>query len=947
MQNRLSLILVFLLIVITQISYSQERYQLTGVVKDAQDSTGIPGASVVMVNQSDSLQKYNAITDVSGSFLVSSLLPGNYKLEISFISYLNHREELSISNQNISLSSIFLSQNVKQLKEISITGQAIPVQINGDTVQFNSDAFKVHSNATAEDLLKKMPGVTTDGNTVKVNGEEVKKILVDGKPFFSDDPTATLRNLPADIIGNVQVFDQQSDQSQFTGFKDGNEERTINLKTKTGMNVGTFGKAYAGYGTDDKYNSGFTYNMFNGSRRISLIGMSNNINQQNFSISDIMSVMSNSDNPRMGSPGGEGSSDFFTSQQNGMTNTNAIGLNYNDTWGRKIKVSGNYFFNYTDNKSNSSILRDYYTDNNLQYNQTSTGNTKNLNHKFNLKLEYFIDSLNKITISPRLIYQSNKSTTDLLGGTRIGENALTQINNSTLNKINAYNFSNDILFQHKFLKKGRTFSLNLNTQVNNSDNDGTYHSSTIYSDSASVSEIIDQQYVTEGTNKTLKANLSYTEPVSKKGQLMIHYKPSYSTNESEKKVSDLDVTREYSYVNTELSNTFENNYIIQRGGISYNQNTSIGLFSIGSDVQQAQLNGNQTYPETLETEKTFFNVLPNASYNYKSAKNFNLSLSYSASTKSPTVSQLQNSIDNSNALFVKSGNPYLGQAYENNFTFRTMKRLAEKEKHFVFFVRAAQTNDYIGNSTTLLSADTIIQNIVVNSGSQFTKPVNLDNYYSVNSFGAFGFPVKSIKSNLNFHVGYGLTNTPALINDQLNYALNNSFRGGFYLSSNISQNLDFTLGYNSNYGIVSNSSQNQSNSTYLSHIFTIKATYTLLDRIVFNSDLNQYYYTGLSSGYNQSFSLLNASIGYKLLKDRSVELKLAAYDLLNQNTSINRTITETYTEDSQTQVLNRYFMINLTYTFKKFKGSSTGPDQMKLPKGLPPPDSMPFSPPGR
>ncbi|MBI1307449.1 MAG: TonB-dependent receptor [Bacteroidetes bacterium] len=917
-------------------AFAQKSYQISGSVKDGQDSMPVTGAGVVLVNLTDTLQKTGTTSGADGFFVLNVNQSGKYRLEISFIGYADYKKEIFVNNQNVALRPVYLNSGSEQLNVVNIKVDVNPVQIKGDTVQFNAEAYKVNPDASAEDLIKKMPGVTSEGNTVKVNGEEVKKVLVDGKPFFSDDPTTTLKNVPADMIGSVQVFDQQSDQSLFTGIFDGNEEKTINLTTKKGMNVGKFGKIYTGYGTDNKNSSGFTLNSFNGPQRISLIGMSNNINQQNFNISDILSVMSNS-GQSSGRGAMRGSNNFMTGQQNGITNTNAIGLNYNDNWGKRIRVSGNYFFNNTDNNSISSVLRHYYTEDQLQYKQDDVSETKNLNHKANFKFEYFIDSANKITINPSLTLQSNSTNSKLTGETRSGENYISDLLNQTKTSARGFNFNNDILLQHRFSKIGRTISLNLNTQISNNKGDGSYTSVTQYADTSVTGITTDQQYTSDGKNSTIGANLSYTERVGKRAVLLFSYKPTITKSESERLVNNAGSAGQYTELDTVLSNTFKNTYITNRGGFTYNLKLTNSILTIGTDVQHAELSSAQEYPKSLSLDKSFFSVLPSFRYNYKSKKNFNFNASYQANTRSPSISQLQNNIDQSNSLFIKSGNPDLKQATENSFTIRTMKRLPAKSQHFMVFVRATQTANYVGNSTSILQSDTIINNVTLKRGSQFIVPVNVKGYYSLSSFGGFGFPVKIIKSNLNFNAGYTITNTPALINNQLNNALSQSYRFGFYLGSNISQNLDFSLSYNGSYNNVANSLQVQSNSSYLSHTLNARTNYIFLKKFVLNSDITEYLYTGLSSGYNKSYALWNASAGYKFLKNNALETKLVVYDLLNQNKSISRNITETYTEDNQTKVLNRYFMLSVTYTFKKFKNNAVGPQEIEFPKGMPPP----------
>jgi hypothetical protein len=222
--------------------------------------------------------------------------------------------------------------------------------------------------------------------------------------------------------------------------------------------------------------------------------------------------------------------------------------------------------------------------------------------------------------------------------------------------------------------------------------------------------------------------------------------------------------------------------------------------------------------------------------------------------------------------------------------------------------------------------------------------VNLNNYYSLKAFGVYSFPLRFIKSNFNINAGYAYSHTPALINDKLNYSNNNSINAGIYLSSNVSQSLDFSIAYNGSYNIVTNTAQKQSDNVYFNHTATLKINYILLKKVVINTDVNQMHYTGLTKNYNQDFILWNAYLGYKFLKDRSLEAKVSVYDILNQNKNISRTVTETYSEDSNTNTLKRYLMFTLTYTLKHFKNGSAAPEQMTFPKGMPPPGSMP--PPG-
>ncbi len=941
-------------ILVFTFSIQAQTYAVRGRIISKSDTVPLIGAIVKLTNIADTTKVSGVSADVNGNFEFNNVVPARYKLTTYYISYKNNQKFITVADKDVYTGTIAMETNASILKTVTVEGEQQRAEQKGDTTQFNANAYKTNPDATAEDLVKKMPGVTSDGTTVKVNGEEVKKVFVDGKPFFGDDPTAALKNLPADVIDKVQVFDKNSDQAQFTGFKDGDEQKAMNIITKPGRNIGQFGKIYGGAGTDDdaselKYNSGLTFNSFNAKRRFSVIGMSNNINQQNFNISDIMSVMSNSGQsggPGMGGPGSGGASNFMAGQQSGVATTTAAGLNYSDAWGKKVNVSGSYFFNQTDNLNTGTIARNYFTDNKLRYDQTSTSRTKNLNHKINFKLEYAIDTMNSITLTPRLTFQQNNATSDLMGTNRLPDSALflSQTENRTKALNTGYNFQNDLLLQHKFQKKGRTISFNINTQINNRAGNGSYYSSSIYNDSLTTSTVLDQQYTNESKSTTWGGNLSYTEPVGKFGQMMVTYRPSYTKNEADKTTNNNNGEGEYSVLDTALSNKYNNTYTSQRGGLSYRLNKPKATFMLGADVEQAVLSGNQTYPENFKLNRTFNNVLPTAMYSYKFSKTKNLNINYRTTTRSPSVTQLQNVIDISNPLLVKSGNADLKQTFENNLTVRLGLGNPMKAKNFFIFLMANQTNNYISNATYLIRSDTSLQGYTINRGSQLIKPVNLDNYYSLRTFGVYSFPLKPIKSNLNINAGYTYAHTPALIDNRINYSSNNAVSGGIYLSSNISTSLDFSIAYNGSYNTVKNTLQAQSNNAYFNHTATLKMNYILLKKVVFNTDVNQMYYTGLTKSYNQNYVLWNAYIGYKFLKNQSLEAKVSVYDILNQNRSISRSVTETYTEDSNTNVLKRYFMVTLTYTFKHFKNGSKEPEQMQFPKGMPPPGSMP--PPG-
>ncbi len=910
----------------------------------------LPGATI-KVTDKDSVFITGVITDADGNFTLSLAPDKAYILRFIYLGYADRFKPVPVTNQPVDLGKITLREESRLLKEVEVKTTQTRGEQKGDTTAFNAGAYKTNPDATAEDLVKKMPGVTSDNNGIKVNGENVQKILVDGKPFFGDDPSAALKNLPADIIDKVEVFDKLSDQAQFTGFNDGDQQKTINLVTKKGKNTGQFGKVYGGYGTDDRYNAGAALNSFKNKQRISLLLLSNNINQQNFSLADITGAMGSSASAQSSGGGrNNASSALLTAPQNGITATQSAGLNYSDEWSKKMLVSGSYFFNYTDNKNHSDTRRNYFTDNKLVNKQINDNQTFNQNHRFNFRFEYNIDSANKLTIVPSLSYQDNRANSTLIGSNTIFDNINLKSTNTRSGISNGgYDFSNSVLYQHKFHKAGRTISLNLGTQLSERNNNGDYNSQNLEGDSTFTE--LNQRYSTYGNTKKLSGSLTYTEPLSKYGQLQVSYNPSYTESRSDKKTNDYDpYSTAYDDFNSSLSNKYNNMYMTQRGGLSYKYRKDKLNLSFGADAQQADLSGHQTFPVAFNINQSFQNILPNAMLNYRFSKTKNLRVYYRTSTNIPGMAQLQNVIDISNPLQVKAGNPALKQTFENNLSVRLGGFNPQTSRNAMLFINGNYTDNYISNATSILQNDSVIQDYLVRGGSQLTRPVNLNGYYYLRGFFVYGFPVTAIKSNLNINGGLTYNHTPSLINGRLNYSNSYSSSGGVFIGSNVSEKLDFSLGYTGNYTTVNNSVQKQSDNSYFSHTATLKLNWIFYKGFVFNTELNQTLYNGLTQSFNQQYYLWNAYIGYKFLKNQALEAKVSVFDILNQNRSIGRNITGQYTEDYNTTVLKRYAMFTLTYTLKNFKnGSPPKQDDVLMPGrsfGPGPGNGMPPPPPG-
>ena len=931
MTLRYTALVLFLMITATG-AWAQNRSKVSGIIADSTDRTTLIGVNVILQQANDSTQRNGTVTDVEGRFTFTNVTPGTYILTYSYIGYATRQRRLQVRGADLDLGSLTLAPGATTLESVVVKGAAIQVEQKGDTIQYNASAFKTNRDAVAEDLIGKMPGITVDNTGVKAQGEAVQQVLVDGKVFFGDDANLALKNLPAEIIDKIEVFDRMSEQSQFTGFDDGNTRKTINIVTKKGKNQGQFGRIYAGVGEDGRYTAGGSINSFNGNRKLSLIGLSNNINQQNFSNEDLLGVSSSGGGQGgggnrgggggRGGNGGGGSSNFSVGAQGGISTTHSAGLNYMDKLGKKTEITASYFFNTVDNSNTTDLNRQYITqqDSGLVYQESSRTGSTNYNHRVNARIEHNIDTANSIVITPRFSYQQNDANSSLLGNYNSNDNSLqSSLTNSRRSDNSGYNLGNSLLYRHRFAKRGRSFSWNINTEANNRDGGSDLYSLNDY-ESDAASSLVDQHSVQATRGYTLSSDLSYTEPISKFSQVQVNYTPSYTNSKTDKETYNLGDEGTYNNLDTLLTNTFSNTYVSHRGGASYRFNNRKLNYMGGVNFQYAHLHSNQEFPYAFTVDRSFQQVLPQAMLNYKFSQNENLRVNYRTSTNAPSVSQLQNVIDNRNPLFLKTGNPDLSQDFNQSLTVRYSRTNTTTSTSTLFMLSGSLVSNYITNASYIATQDEVVNGIALTRGTQLSYPVNINGYRNARALFTYGTPISSIKVNLNLNSGVNYNRIPALINDARNLASNYALSQGVVLSSNISENFDFTLSTTANYTIVKNSLQKQADNNYYNQTSSLRLNWIFLKGFVFNTTANHTLYRGLSAAYDQSIWFWNAALGYKFLKDKSLEVKMNAFDILNQNNSISRNITETYIEDRQTNVLNRYYLVTLTYTLRNFKG---------------------------
>lgn len=912
--------------IFAQRSQTQPERKLTGIVIDGTINQPMIGANVQIKTLADSLLR-GAVTDGQGKFeIVRPDIP-QVKIEITFIGYEKISKVHNLRDAS-DLGRLVLMEDTKELGEVLIEGQVPVGEQRGDTTSFNANAFKTMENAQAEDLIRKMPGITMQGGQLQAQGEAVQKVLVDGREFFGSDPSIALRNLPADAIERVEVLDQRSDQSRLTGFDDGNYSKTINIILREDRKNGQFGRVYGGYGTDERYSGGGSLNFFNGDRRFSILGLTNNINQQNFSSQDLAGLSANSGGGGRGGRGGGrwgggGNNNFFVGNDIGIIATNALGLNYSDKWGKKVNFTGSYFFNNTNNTLRQITNEERIINESTSqfYQESLINNVENFNHRANARIEADLNDKNSIIITPSFSIQNNRTFSDrdalTLGNEGDSLSALRSISEA---ETKAFNISNNITYRYKFDKPRRTLSTDISTTWSNRDQLSDLEAaSRDFQRNQLDTTIQETDALNDGFN--YRVNLTFTEPLGEKGMGTFGYQVSNNKTLADQKTRVFN-EENLPVLDTALSNEFDNKFITQRLRSGYAYNNNGYSINLNLDYQFARLDNEAFFPEPGVFRRDFNNILPSANINYRNRESgFSWRIRYRTDTDEPSVNQLQNVINNQNPLNLSVGNPNLGQSYNHNIFANIAKVNLEKSKTFFTFINYSATSNFIGNSTFVAAQDTLINGeVLLRPGGQISQPVNLDGNWRLRAFATYGMPIPKLKLQFNTNTRIGFNRTPGMINGEKNLNDNIDLSQGITISSNISKNVDFSVSTTGTYTIVNSSLQANLDQNFYVQESNIRLYYSPNNGKLFvGNTVNNMLYSGLSEGFDQSVWLWNIEGGFRFAKNNKAELKVVIFDLLNQNNSISRTVSDVAITDVFTNVLTRYGMLTFTYIIGNFK----------------------------
>jgi hypothetical protein len=913
------------------LAFAQKNGIIKGIAFDTVARQPVGSATITLLQKKDSSLMSFTMTDDNGRFELSGIQNGEYRLLVTHVNYHSSSRIFKVDDdhKSIDLGNIIMNDRAKVLSEITVTSEAPPVTLVGDTIQYNAGSFKTPPNANVEDLLKKLPGVKVEKDgTVKAQGEKVQKVLVDGKEFFGNDPKVATKNLPADAVDKVQVYDKLSDQARLTGFDDGNSEKTINLKLKKDKKKGVFGKINAGAGTDERYQGKFNVNSFKGARQMSIIGMGNNTNAEGFSFMDVLNFTGalnqlknggdinltiNENDPLAGLLGGNNT---------GINTTFGGGINYNNIIGTKTDFQSNYFYSRYNPNRISNVLRQYFSPANL-YKQNSYTDNLNNNHRLNLSADYQIDSFTSLKITPAFNYQKtiNKTLSDYTTWSEQGA-MINDGNSNNLANSEGYNLNTNILFRKRFHKKGRTFSLNLLTNLNNGSGEGSLKSITNFFDPISSLrslDSVDQRNNTESDLKGYNAKAVYTEPVFRRSLLEFSLGKSNTISTSSKTTYDYNQgSGKYDLINSLLTNDFRNTYGYTNTGLRFRKQTKTYNYSVGLSWQQADLEGKVIGDLKDSTiSKRFSNLLPNARLQYYFSRFKNILVNYSTSTNQPTVNQLQPVPDNSNPLYIKLGNPNLKQEFMSTLRVNASFVNPYKNRNFFVFLTARQTNNKIVNYDKIngLGVDSV-------------RPVNVNGVYNVSGTVSWGFPVHLLKGSIDISSNIAYDKGKQLVGDAVNKIQINKINTltlgpQVRLDMSPTEKLNLLLTAGLNYSKSQYSIESARNSKFINQEYSTQIDWQLPKGVFLSSDLNYSIYNYMS-GFDTRLPLWNAGISKQMLHFNRGELKFAVNDILNKNVRINHSANQNYIEDTRVNSLRRFFLLSFTYSLSKTGLDKTG-----------------------
>ncbi|WP_299233135.1 TonB-dependent receptor [uncultured Bacteroides sp.] len=933
-------VLCFLIGVLTPLLiFSQGRTSrgtISGVVVDADDKMPVMQATVQVLSPKDSTMITGNITDMDGKFSLNTKL-GKYLLKVSFVGYKPVYKNVEISRQKprLAVGNIELSSDAIMLEGTVIVAQAPEVTAVADTLVYNSSAYRVPEGSALEELVKKLPGAEIDDDgKITINGKEIKKIMVDGKEFFADDPNIALKNLPVNIIDKVRAYDKQSDMAKATGIQDGEEETVLDLTVKPGMNKGWFGNADVAGGTQDRYSAKVLLNRFYGGNQFTVIGSSNNVNDNGF-------------------PGGGGGGGWR--RQNGLNTIHMGGLNF-ATETKKWRNNGSVNFNLKNSDIRSKQASETFVSSNTSSftNAMNLQNNKNLNLTADFRIEWNPDSMTMVLFRPRFqlgdtdngtdskTYTFSEdpeySTDELMGANNLTElvpeeNIINTIIRNSLSRSNSLTHGASLMYNRRLGKAGRNITFRGSYNFTNSESEQFSTSETNYYQKPIEEQLeILNRYITTPTKSyEYSARISYSEPIRKNMFLQFSYNFQYKRNQSDNSTFDMpndwtvsqglagDINGIY---NSNLSKSAAYDYYNHQVDLSYRWITEKSQFNLGMSLQpqHTELDYKKGELDTVSV-RNVFNFTPTLDFRYKFSKTSQLRIDYRGRSSQPSMTDLLPIEDNTDPLNVKQGNPNLKPSFTNTLRVNYNTFNVNTQRGCMAFFTYNNTLNSISNRRTYNEQ----------TGGYTTRPENINGNWNI--FGMVGgnIALKNKKYTINTFTTTRYSNMVSYISSkqvttdsdknitkQLN--LGERLRGTYR-----SEWWEISLNGSINYMHSRNSYQTSSNLDTYQFSYGASTNINLPWNMSISTDLSQNSRRGYADeSMNRDELLWNAQISQNFLKGNAATISVQFYDILRNQSNISRVISAAMRSDTEYNAIYSYCMVHFIYRLNLFGGKQGG-----------------------
>jgi len=913
MQNRF---ITICLLLIAGFNYAQQPLQIKGQVQDTLQKMPLYQASVVLSRAKDSVMVAKTRADQAGNFVFTVLKPDTFNLMITYPGYVDYAENLTLADSR-NMGLINMITRAVALENVIVRGS--PIRMKGDTLSFLADSFRLREGENVEALLKRLPGLQVNSKgEITAQGKQVKRVLVDGDEFFGDDPTLATRNIRADMVKEVQVFDKKSDQATFTGVDDGETEKTINLKLKEDAKNGYFGKVSLGGGLRNNYKNDLMANLFKGKRKISGYLKNSNVDKAGLEWSDESNYGGNMD--RETEIGEDGSVMMFSRgddfeyggdrRNEGLPRAWTGGVNFGDKW-KDNKNSANLSYRWRQlDATGGSINTSQFLLPDTQYfnNEQTDFQSRKVQHRFNAAVDLQLDSLTSVVIRSKGNSGNNQSEGIFLQeALEPSGNLVNEGNRRNTNDNQTLGITNSVLLRRKFAKRGRTVSVNLVQEYNRANGDGFLQNiNQFYKGGIAIgADTTDQKKENDSKSTDLSGKLSLTEGVGKKG--IVEWNYLYKQTRAENALLSFDkVNNAYTALNDSFSNSFLYKSSIHNTGIGYRFNSKKIGFGFGGNVAFSDWK----LEDRLGTDNrnlNFTNFLGRANFNYKLAQQSNIQFSYNARTRNPSMQQIQPLLNNNNPLFLQIGNPNLNISFNQSIDI-----------NFFDYKVLTSRNIYSGINFSTTSNDFSNSERIDSLGRRISQTVNVNGNYTINSYLYYRKEIS--KSGLSFssNISINASRFKNIVNSLANVTNNSSYTLGMGLGSYNNEKLEYGFELNGTYNVSKSSIRPDVRTRFWTFSPDAFLGVDLPFKFRLNTNAN-YFFREKTSVFDRNNNALiwNATLERKLFKNKDVRVSFTINDILNQNIGFNRQITSNFVNETSWQVIRRYWLVNLVWNFTK------------------------------